>query len=712
MSFLQKVLIGLVSGLALGLFLGEYAAPLNFVADGFVKLLQMTVLPYVVISITSSLGALNVEQAKRLGIRVGLVLLALWVLAIAVAFAFPLAFPRIEGANFFSTTLIERRAPFDFIDLYIPANPFHSLANNVVPAVVLFSIVLGIALIGVERKQALLDVLAVAEAVVSRATRFVVGLTPYGLFAIAAVAAGTLDLHELGRIQVYVLVYVLMALILALWILPGLVAALTPIRHWDLLSSSRDALITAFVTGNLFIVLPSLIESSKDLLARHGLTDPLAKDLPAVIVPASFSFPNGGKLMSLSFILFAGWYADAPVPLSDYPRLLLTGFLTLFGSLNAAVPFLLDVFKVPADTFQLFLATGIVNARFSTLAAAVHTVAVGVLGSAALAGAIRFDLVWLARFALISVLLTAVCLGGLRLAFSTVLRQEFAGAELVYGMRAVFPLGAASVLKDVPPPDGLAAERIGVLETVRRRGALRVCVMTDRLPYSFLTPKGELVGLDVEMAHTLARDLEVRLEFLPVAVEQLPGILSAGSCDLAMSGLPVTPRRASAMRFSQPYLDETLGFVVRDELRDEFSSWAKIRALGGLRVAIPDVPYYIAKVRERAPLLRIEVVDSTRLDVPKQFEAIAMPVERGSVMTLLHPEFTAVVPEPDPIKVPLAYPVARHDEQWAAFMNTWIELKKRDGTLDTLYRHWVLGRDAAPPTRRWSVVRDVLHWVN
>jgi hypothetical protein len=31
-----------------------------------------------------------------------------------------------------------------------------------------------------------------------------------------------------------------------------------------------------------------------------------------------------------------------------------------------------------------------------------------------------------------------------------------------------------------------------------------------------------------------------------------------------MSGLPVTPRRASAMRFSQPYLDETLGFVVRD----------------------------------------------------------------------------------------------------------------------------------------------------
>ena len=32
-------------------------------------------------------------------------------------------------------------------------------------------------------------------------------------------------------------------------------------------------------------------------------------------------------------------------------------------------------------------------------------------------------------------------------------------------------------------------------------------------------------------------------------------------------------------------------------------------------------------------------------------------------------------------------------------MNTWIELKRKDGTLDALYAHWVMGRDAAPPRR-------------
>jgi Na+/H+-dicarboxylate symporter len=241
MTFSRKVLVGLVSGLVLGVFLGEYAAPLKIAADGFVKLLQMTVLPYVTISIISSLGALNADEAKRLGLKAGAVLLVLWLIAIGFACLFPLAFPDIESARFFSTTSLEVRPPFNFVDLYIPSNPFHSLANNVVPAVVLFSIVVGVALIGIERKQVLLDVLAVASQAVSRATRFVVQLTPYGIFAIAASTAGTLDLQQLGRIQVFLLTYVVLALVIALWVLPGLVSALTPIRFGDILSSNRTA---------------------------------------------------------------------------------------------------------------------------------------------------------------------------------------------------------------------------------------------------------------------------------------------------------------------------------------------------------------------------------------------------------------------------------------------------------------------------------------
>ena len=151
-------------------------------------------------------------------------------------------------------------------------------------------------------------------------------------------------------------------------------------------------------------------------------------------MPASFNFPHTGKLLSLSFILFAGWFAGAPVPMTKYPQLALTGLLTFFGSLNAAVPFLLDLFRIPADTFQLFVATGVINARFGTLTAAVHTVVVALLCSAAVAGTMRFDPQRVIRYLVITGVLTGLTIGGLRVMFRTLLLQEFKGADIVYGM--------------------------------------------------------------------------------------------------------------------------------------------------------------------------------------------------------------------------------------------------------------------------------------
>ena len=80
-------------------------------------------------------------------------------------------------------------------------------------------------------------------------------------------------------------------------------------------------------------------------------------------------------------------------------------------------------------------------------------------------------------------------------------------------------------------------------------------------------------------------------------------------------------------------------------------------------------------------------------------------------MTMLHPEFSVVVPAPDVIKAPLAYPVAHHDADFAQFLNMWIEFKRRDGTLAALTDHWIYGKQAVASAPRWSVIRDVLHWV-
>jgi hypothetical protein len=131
-----------------------------------------------------------------------------------------------------------------------------------------------------------------------------------------------------------------------------------------------------------------------------------------------------------------------------------------------------------------------------------------------------------------------------------------------------------------------------------------------------------------------------------------------------------------------------------------------------VRVGISNVPYYIAELHDRAPELELEVID----DSGKIFEdlgnldAVVLPAERGSVVTLLHPQYTTVVPEPDIIKVPLAYPLACCDPNWTRFINTWIDLKQKDRTIERLYQHWILGQNVVEQQPRWSIIRSVLSW--
>ena len=574
--------------------------------------------------------------------------------------------------------------------------------------------IVGIALIGVERKQRLLDILSVAMETVSRATRFVVRLTPYGIFAIAANASGTLNLEQVGRIQVYLITYVVMALLLAIWVLPGLVSTLIPVSWREIFSSTRDGLITAFIAGDLFIVLPFLIEACKQTLERCHAQESDASNLPEVIVPASFNFPHTGKLLSLSFILFAGWFADANVSHAEYPSLALTGVLTFFGSLNAAVPFLLDLFRIPADTFQLFLATGVINSRFGALLAGVHTVTIALLGSAAIAGLIRFEPARVIRYVSVTVLLTALTVGGLRFLNSTFLRPGFRGADIVYGMQPVFPVEDSGALAPEPTPSTPGETLPGVVGDIRARGVLRIGYFPQRFPYAFRNQEGALVGFDVEMGRLLAKSLRVRPEFLELDALDFTAAMSRGECDIAMTGWAVTPDRELGVLLSQPYLDETLGFVVLDHRRGEFSSWDSIRALGAVQIGVPDVPYYVDIIRNRLPEADIELITNLQdyLGTIWKFEAVVLPAERGSVLTLLNPKYSVAVPEPGLIKIPLAYPIARRDRGWADLVNTFVELKRKDGTIDALYDDWILGRNSRVVEPRWSVVRNVLHWVN
>ena len=713
-SLATQVLIGLALGAATGVFFGELAAPLGIIGQIFIGLLQMTVLPYILASLSAGLGRLSYAEAKTLALRGGGFILFFWAITLTAVVGIALSFPAWESATFFSPSLTEPEREFDFIKLYIPTNPFFSLANTIVPAIVVFSLALGVALMGAPGKATLLPALEAAEGVLLRIARTVARAAPLGVFALIAHAAGTMAVEALGRVQVYFLLYIGTALLLSLWVLPGLVSVLTPLPARRVLAHSQDALVTAFATGSLLIVIPLMAERSKELLGEIGLRRPETESAVDLMVPINFNLPNMGKLLSLVFVPFAGWFSGNAVPVDQYPLFLAAGLLSFFGDVIVALPFLLDLVRVPADFFQLFLPVDTVTGRFGTLLAAVHTITQAVLTAAAVAGAIRWRLGALARYGAVSLGLALAVLWGSRLYFEHVVPQEYRAYQQLVQMelaikradtRLVSPEGVE------PLPQGAAGKR---LAAIQERGTLRVGYLSENLPWAFRNAEGRLVGLDIDLAHLLAGDLGVGLEFVNVEPAQMAPLLDDGRVDIVVGGLVVTPERALTVRFTGPYIDATLALVVRDHDRRRFATLPLLRQAGAVRIATPGLPHYDNLIRATLPDVQLIGIKSPRefFEAPEgRYDALLFSAEGGSAWTLLFPRFSVVVPRPNVVTVPIAFATPKSAPDLYDYVSTWVALKRHDGIVKYLYDFWILGRGAESTKPRWSVVRDVLGWI-
>lgn len=146
------------------------------------------------------------------------------------------------------------------------------------------------------------------------------------------------------------------------------IASLTPFRYFEVLKASKDAVLTAFVTGSVFVVIPLMVEAVSRLFDERNMGQSEGHPRSEFVIPLGYSFPDLGKVISLIFIPFAAWFYGSTIALGDFPSILLMGLLLAFGKLTVAIPFLLESQGLPMDIFQLFLLSGVVAGRFADIA--------------------------------------------------------------------------------------------------------------------------------------------------------------------------------------------------------------------------------------------------------------------------------------------------------------------------------------------------------
>jgi Na+/H+-dicarboxylate symporter len=718
LSLSVRIIAGLVLGVFTGLFFGEPAEVLQPIADIYIRLMQMTVLPYLVMSLIIGFGQLQADQARRLAVRAGLLLVLVWVLSFAVIAAMPVAFPVMQSASFFSHALIEPKQPFSIADLYFTSNPFHSLSNAVIPAVVLFSSMIGIGLIGLDERERVLGTLRVLNASIIRITRFIISLTPVGVFAIGAVAAGTMTPDTFLLLEVYLITFGAASLLLAFLILPLLVTALTPFRYREVLAVSREALLTAFVTNNAFIVLPILVERTRVLLRRHRLLTAESESAAELLVPILFNFPNAGRLLTLLFVPFAAWLAGSTLSAADYSSLFVAGIPSYFAKAQVALPFLMDFFGLPHDLFQLYIPTTIISGKFDSMVTAMNLLAFALLGAGTMGGFLMVQPRRLLAAGAMMAAGTVITVVALRLLLGASIDTTYRKDEMLRQMHTPLDMSSAVIHRERSTVrTGAAASDQSALARIRERGTLRVGYDPANLPFSFFNLDDELVGCDIELALSLAESLGVRAEFIPIEWQKLPGMLADAVIDV-MPGTWYRPFWFPHLRLSTPYLTGTMGLAVRDDRRHEFDSIDALHRSRGLKIGVPldtsQVKYSMERYFGDADVefISLEFWQPFFEGRHPELDAFLVPAENASAWSLLHPEYTVVVPQPDPVKIPSAFGMALNAGDLADAVNEWVVFASNEGTIKRAIDYWILGQGAVEKRPRWSIIRDVLGWVD
>ena len=283
------ILFSLMLGILCGLFFPETAQHLKIAGDIFLNLLMVSVLPLVFTGISVSVARLlQNQQAKHIIFSLLICILSslcfFSLLGIISGYLanFPLHISadthQLVGQMMLASgnqKMLAGTSFSDFIRSMFSSNIFHSLAENKVIAVVIFSIMFGIATSSIPSTKCLV-MLRLLDAVFETFLKFVNGicyLLPIGLFTLFShqiALTGFKLIIAMGSLIFWIYLVSILSLTMGLW----LIATLTKRSLWSVIKAMRQTIIVAFVTMSSFAALGFAIHTlEKDLGTDKQLTN-------------------------------------------------------------------------------------------------------------------------------------------------------------------------------------------------------------------------------------------------------------------------------------------------------------------------------------------------------------------------------------------------------------------------------------------------------
>ncbi|WP_174842928.1 dicarboxylate/amino acid:cation symporter [Neobacillus mesonae] len=339
-SFILKISTGFLLGICIGLIFGPSAEVLKPLGDIFLKLLKMSVVPLILLTIIVSINNSNPKELGRIGGKIFPYYIITTALAVFMGIGIAKLISPGVGLSMPKNSSIEVPEAPSLIDVLlqiIPSNIFESFANGNILSIVFLSIIVGFAINFMRHsneKQTkewgnlLLKFMEAGSEVVFRILNGILQYAPIGVLGITATTIGTQGLDTLSALAKYVGASYLGVGIQMVVVFP-IILLLFKVPVIKFFVNTREAIVTAFVTSSSLATLPVTIKSA----LKAGISDRVANfTLP---VGATVNM-NGSAIHFGVGVVFAADIIGYDLSVGAIIAIILTGTLAAIGT--AGVP--------------------------------------------------------------------------------------------------------------------------------------------------------------------------------------------------------------------------------------------------------------------------------------------------------------------------------------------------------------------------------------
>ncbi len=291
-----KILISMGLGIALGLFLGPlggYVDPIYAEIIGewvalpgyiFLALLKMIVIPLVFASIILGVASQSMSELKKTGLLTAVYFIVTTAIATAIGLGMALY---IQPGRFISGELVQKalggesnvvstglsfdpsilNLPSLLVGGLFPSNPLGAMVNGEMLQVVIIAIIIGIALVSLDKGQStpMVNFLNSMQAICMTVVKWSMSLAPIAVFGLLTKFTIKLGIDALMGMVVYVGT-VLASLFLLMCLNLMIVFFVARYNPFNFLKAIRDVMLLAFSTSSSAAVMPLTLKTAEDKL--------------------------------------------------------------------------------------------------------------------------------------------------------------------------------------------------------------------------------------------------------------------------------------------------------------------------------------------------------------------------------------------------------------------------------------------------------------